>query len=135
MKWARAIWVAVTYTIAIIILLDLFSTFNQPFETAVIALIGLVYVAIKEESAIYGSVLSGQMFAMAQEFLSVKRLVAAASDEGKQGGFESAFKDQVQEIQKRQYAAQLSPGRIVVTIGLSLMALVCLYNLVWALNQ
>jgi hypothetical protein len=138
MKWARAVWIAFTYLIAIFILLSLFSRFTDPFQTAVIALIGLVFVAVKENSVTFS-------VALAQEFITTGRMLvvlgdtigAAASEEGKQsiGYNPEGTAAKLAEMEKRSARLAFSPPTMVAGFSLLLMFAICLYNLVWALNH
>jgi hypothetical protein len=138
MKWVRTAWIGFTYAIAILILLALFSRFDQPFETTVIALIGLVFVAVKEESARLSGVLAGEAITLGQMIIGITDLIGStAPAEIRQGiGYDSQLlADSIQKLEERKHAIHLSPPRIVVGISLSVMAVICVYNLIWALSN
>lgn len=138
MKWVRVLWVAVTYIIAISILISLFDRFSQPFQTAVIALIGLVFVAVKEESVLLGAALTGEFMTLGRSLVGMTDLITStASEEAKEriGYDHQLFLNSLARIDERKRMMDLSPSKITVAVGLMAMLLVCLYNLLWALNN
>jgi hypothetical protein len=138
MRWARAVWIAITYLIAICILLALFSKFDQPFETVVIALIGMVFVAVKEDSVVMSLALAKEFITVSRSLLVVVDAIGStASDEGKRvmGYDAETIADEFKNMAKRRDNIALSPPTIIAGGGLLFMFGICLYNLIWALNH
>jgi hypothetical protein len=75
MSWKQFAWSAAYNTFAIIVVLSLYAKFTEPFETAVISLIGLLYTTIVGQHLHVLLTMTGVALAIDKQFLELQRLI------------------------------------------------------------